>query len=54
MDKKIKYFNALGSLVDKNRIKLVDKNGKETIVSAKYICIAVGGRPLIPNELSHL
>jgi thioredoxin reductase (NADPH) len=32
----------------------VDKNGKETVVSAKYICIAVGGRPIIPSELSNI
>ena len=34
--------------------KLVDNKGKETIVTSKYICIAVGGRPLIPNELSNI
>jgi thioredoxin reductase (NADPH) len=60
MDKSIKYYNALASLVDRHTIKviivykLVDNKGKETTVTSKYICIAVGGRPLIPNELSHL
>lgn len=31
---------------------LVDKNGKESTVTAKTILVAVGGRPMIPDELS--
>lgn len=27
--KNVKYYNAYGTLVDKNTIKLVDENGKE-------------------------
>lgn len=51
MSKNVKYLNALASLVDKHTIKLVDKNGKESTVTAKDVLIAVGGRPLIPDEL---
>lgn len=38
-------------MIDKHTIKLVDKNGVESIVTAKDVLIAVGGRPLIPDEL---
>ena len=31
---------------------MVSQNGQEQTVSARYILIAVGGRPLIPAELS--
>ncbi len=55
----VKYFNMLASLEDKhtvkvfnkNYFKLVDKDGKEITKTAKYIVIAVGGRPVIPDEL---
>ena len=43
--KNVKYFNAYGTLVDKNTIKLVDKKGEEKKITAKNILIAVGGRP---------
>jgi thioredoxin reductase (NADPH) len=55
--KKVKYFNCLGKLVDKHTVSLTNKRGKETTVTSKYIAIATGGRPKyeeIPNlkELS--
>ncbi|KAK7088567.1 thioredoxin reductase 2, mitochondrial-like [Littorina saxatilis] len=50
-DKNVTYMNALGSLLDQNTIKTVDKNGKEQILKAHDIVIAVGGRPYIPSEI---
>jgi len=46
MDKnKIEVFHGLGSLVDKNTVKVVDKEGKETSVSTKNILLATGSKP---------
>jgi len=47
----VKYFNMLASFIDAHTIKLTDKDGMEIIKTSKYIVIAVGGRPLIPEEL---
>jgi pyruvate/2-oxoglutarate dehydrogenase complex dihydrolipoamide dehydrogenase (E3) component len=33
-------------------VQLISQNGQEQTISARYILIAVGGRPLIPAELS--
>jgi thioredoxin reductase (NADPH) len=53
----IKYFNCFGKLIDKNTVSLINKKGKESTVTSKYIVIATGGRPKyydVPNlkELS--
>ncbi|KAK6192120.1 hypothetical protein SNE40_003654 [Patella caerulea] len=48
-DKNVEYFNALGTLVDQNTIKAVDKKGEERLLSTENIVIAVGGRPKIPE-----
>lgn len=48
MEKGIKYHNALATMETANSVKLVDNKQKETIVTAKHILLAVGGRPLIP------
>jgi len=41
----VKYYNKFATFVDKNTLKLTDKNGKEEQVTAKNILIACGGRP---------
>lgn len=41
----IKYYNMLAVLQDPHTIKLLDRDNKETLVTAENICIAVGGRP---------
>jgi thioredoxin reductase (NADPH) len=48
---KIKYYNMLASFVDDHKIELYDpKKEKKETISAKYILIAVGGRPsTLPN-----
>jgi len=46
MDKnKIDVHYGLGSFVDKNTVKVVDKEGKETLLSTKYAVIATGSKP---------
>lgn len=46
MDKnKIDVHYGLGSFVDKNTIKVTDKEGKETQLSTKYAIIATGSKP---------
>lgn len=45
----VKYYNSFAKLLDKNRLSLVGKNGKEEIVTARNIVIAVGGRPVYPD-----
>ncbi len=46
MDKnKIEVFHGLGSLVDKNTVKVTDEKKKETLLTAKNILIATGSKP---------
>ncbi|XP_028312989.1 thioredoxin reductase 2, tandem duplicate 2 isoform X2 [Gouania willdenowi] len=47
-DKKVKYLNLRGSLVNEHTVKGLNKAGKETILTAKNIVIATGGRPKFP------
>ncbi|KAM9822574.1 thioredoxin reductase 2, tandem duplicate 2 [Syngnathus typhle] len=50
-DKKVKYLNMRGSLVDEHTVKAVTKAGKEMTLTAKNIVIATGGRPKIPTNI---
>lgn len=46
MDKnKIDVHYGVGSFVDKNTVKVTDKEGKETIISTKNVIIATGSKP---------
>lgn len=46
MDKnKIEVFQGLGSLVDKNTVKVIGDDKKETILSTKNILLATGSKP---------
>lgn len=46
MDKNdIEVFNGIGSIVDKNSVKVTDKDNKETILNTKNILIATGSKP---------
>ena len=46
MDKnKIDVHYGLGSFVDKNTVKVTDKEGKETILTTKNVIIATGSKP---------
>uniref|UniRef100_A0A0F8BLR8 Thioredoxin reductase 2, mitochondrial n=1 Tax=Larimichthys crocea TaxID=215358 RepID=A0A0F8BLR8_LARCR len=50
-DKKVKYLNLKGSLMDEHTVKGLTKAGKETILTAKNIVIATGGRPKYPTNI---
>uniref|UniRef100_A0A3B4AK39 Uncharacterized protein n=1 Tax=Periophthalmus magnuspinnatus TaxID=409849 RepID=A0A3B4AK39_9GOBI len=50
-DKKVKYLNMKGSLVDEHTVKGLTKAGKETTLTAKNIVIATGGRPKYPTNI---
>lgn len=46
MDKnKVDVYNGAGSFVDKNTVKVTDKEGKEILLSSKSIIIATGSKP---------
>ncbi|XP_065177665.1 thioredoxin reductase 1, cytoplasmic-like isoform X2 [Sycon ciliatum] len=48
-EENVKYINAYGSLLDRHRVKCVNKRGEENIISGLRICIATGGRPRVPD-----
>uniref|UniRef100_A0A673GHR1 thioredoxin-disulfide reductase (NADPH) n=1 Tax=Sinocyclocheilus rhinocerous TaxID=307959 RepID=A0A673GHR1_9TELE len=50
-DKKVKYLNMKGNLVDKHTIRAVNAKGKEMTVTAKNIVLATGGRPKYPTHV---
>uniref|UniRef100_A0A3Q2DX38 thioredoxin-disulfide reductase (NADPH) n=1 Tax=Cyprinodon variegatus TaxID=28743 RepID=A0A3Q2DX38_CYPVA len=50
-DKKVKYLNVKGSLLDEHTVRGLSKAGKETILTAKNIVIATGGRPKYPTQI---
>lgn len=50
-DKKVEYINAYGEFIDKHRILTTDKNNNKKEISAKFVVIAVGGRPKYPGEI---
>lgn len=50
-EKSVKYLNAKGSFLDDHTIKAVSKDGKETILTAENVVIAVGGRPRFPSDV---
>jgi dihydrolipoamide dehydrogenase len=46
MDKNnIDVHHGMGSFVDKNTVKVTDKDGKETLLSTKNVLIATGSKP---------
>ncbi|MDG1148041.1 MAG: dihydrolipoyl dehydrogenase [Crocinitomicaceae bacterium] len=46
MDKNnIEVFNGIGSIVDKNSVKVTDKDNKETVLNTKNILLATGSKP---------
>jgi len=48
-DKDVTYYNEMGSFVDQHTIKGVNKRGKEQIVTANKVVMAMGGRPNYPD-----
>lgn len=47
--KNVKYYNKFATFEDAHTINLTDSKGKSEKVTAKYILIAVGGRPSYPG-----
>ncbi|XP_046406201.1 thioredoxin reductase SEP1-like [Ischnura elegans] len=47
--KKIKYYNAYATFLDKHKLKLVGRDNKVEEITADNILIAVGGRPNYPD-----
>lgn len=46
MDKnKVDVYTGAGSFVDKNTVKVTDKDGKETLLTSKNVLIATGSKP---------
>ena len=46
MDKnKVDVYHGIGSFVDKNTVKVSDKEGKETLLTSKNIIISTGSKP---------
>ncbi|XP_062873482.1 thioredoxin reductase 2, tandem duplicate 2 [Trichomycterus rosablanca] len=50
-DRKVKYLNLRGHLVDEHTVRGVNARGKETTVTARNILIATGGRPRYPTHV---
>ncbi|XP_056313426.1 thioredoxin reductase 2, tandem duplicate 2 isoform X2 [Danio aesculapii] len=50
-DKKVKYLNMKGSLLDKHTVRAVNAQGKEITVTARNILLATGGRPKYPTHV---
>ncbi|CAL8329240.1 unnamed protein product [Arctogadus glacialis] len=50
-DKKVKYLNVKGSLLDEHTVRGMTKSGKESFLTAKNIVIATGGRPKYPTHI---
>ncbi|XP_023618967.1 thioredoxin reductase 2, mitochondrial isoform X2 [Myotis lucifugus] len=50
-ERKVSYFNMKASFVDEHVVRGVAKGGKETLLSAKHIVIATGGRPKYPTHI---
>lgn len=49
-DKSVDYFNAKGSFINSNTIRVLMPNGKEKILTTQSTVIAVGGRPHYPKN----
>ncbi|XP_049326258.1 thioredoxin reductase 2, tandem duplicate 2 [Astyanax mexicanus] len=50
-DRKVKYMNMKGSLVDDHTVRCLSSRGKEMTVTARNILIATGGRPKYPTHV---
>ncbi|XP_071438887.1 thioredoxin reductase 1, cytoplasmic-like [Hetaerina americana] len=49
MLKKVQYYNAYATFLDKHKLKLVDKNENVIEITSDNIIVAVGGRPNYPD-----
>ncbi|KAL4636054.1 thioredoxin reductase 2, mitochondrial, partial [Arapaima gigas] len=51
-DKKVKYLNLKGRLVDEHTVVGTNRSGNETVLTAENIVIATGGRPKYPANVN--
>lgn len=51
VEKNVKYYNKLATVIDKHTIELNDFKKPVETVRAKYILVAVGGRPTYPDDV---
>ncbi|XP_029830544.2 thioredoxin reductase 2, mitochondrial [Ixodes scapularis] len=49
--KKVDYFNALGTFINKSSLSAKAPDGTEQILSASNFVVAVGGRPTLPIDV---
>ncbi|XP_064544932.1 thioredoxin reductase 2, mitochondrial [Drosophila montana] len=47
-DKKVEYVNSIGRFVNPHTIEYIEKQGERKQLTAKYVVVAVGGRPRYP------
>lgn len=47
----VKYYNKLASFIDPHTLLLTNEKKEEETITAKYIVVAVGGRPIFPEEI---
>uniref|UniRef100_A0AAY5E886 Thioredoxin reductase 2, tandem duplicate 2 n=1 Tax=Electrophorus electricus TaxID=8005 RepID=A0AAY5E886_ELEEL len=52
-DRKVKYFNTRGSLLDRHTVRGLDAKGTEMTLTARNIVIATGGRPRYPTHVRY-
>jgi len=49
LERNVTYLNRYASFVDNHTVKGVDRRGNEALYTAKYIVVAAGGRPMLPD-----
>ncbi|KAF0288256.1 Thioredoxin reductase 1, cytoplasmic [Amphibalanus amphitrite] len=48
-ERHVTYMNAYAEFVDAHTLRTVDKKGRERLISARNVVLAMGGRPRIPD-----
>jgi len=48
---KVTYLNNLARFADPHTIEYTDNSGAVKTITAAHICVAVGGRPIVPNDV---
>ena len=48
-ERHVTYLNAFAEFVDAHTLRTVDKKGRERLISARSVVLAMGGRPRLPD-----
>lgn len=51
MKNNVVYHNKLGKVIGENTVELKDNKGNVTVIKAKKVVVAVGGRPMVPSNI---